>query len=67
MNLTVDELVCLNRQVAMRQACPHRPAHEPVGEMVVRTYAPAAPRDVQDRIRAACQPRRWAGGEGGRA
>lgn len=57
-NTTVDELVCLNRQVVYREACRHTPQHESVGEAIVRKYAPASPPDVQKRILAACAPRR---------
>jgi len=54
----VDELVCLNRQVVYREACRHTPRHEAIAEHMVKVYAPKAPKDVQQRIRAACSPRR---------
>jgi hypothetical protein len=56
--LTVEELVCLQRQVTLREACRHTPRHEALGEIMVRNYGAASPKDVQARIRRACAPRR---------
>ena len=51
--VTVEELVCLQRQVVFREACRHAPRHEAVGGLIVRRYAPAAPLDVQACLCAA--------------
>lgn len=56
--MDVAELVCLQRQVVLREACRHTPRHDAVADLIVQKFFQTSPKDVQARARAACRPRR---------